>query len=117
MKVLVCGGRAYHDKEAVFRALDNLHTGHARPITRVIQGGGTGADALGARWATLRGIEVQEFRAEWATDGPSAGPRRNQRMLDVARPDLVVAFPGGRGTADMVRRARRARVIVLEPAP
>ncbi len=113
----MCGGRAYHDEDAVFGALDNLHTLHARPITRVIHGGATGADALGARWAALHGVEVQEFRAEWASDGPSAGPRRNQRMLDVARPDLVVAFPGGSGTADMVKRARRAGVIVLQASP
>jgi hypothetical protein len=38
-------------------------------------------------------------------DGRAAGPRRNQRMLEDFRPDLVVAFPGGRGTAYMVRRA------------
>lgn len=30
------------------------------------------------------------------------------------KPDLVVAFPGGRGTADMVQRARAAGVEVLE---
>jgi hypothetical protein len=29
-------------------------------------------------------------------------------------PDLVVAFPGGRGTADMVRRAKAAGCEVLE---
>lgn len=31
----------------------------------------------------------------------------------VARPDLVVAFPGGRGTADMVRRATAAGIEVI----
>jgi hypothetical protein len=38
---------------------------------------------------------------------------RNQAMLDYGKPDLVVAFPGGKGTADMVRRARVAGVKVL----
>jgi hypothetical protein len=41
------------------------------------------------------------------------GPLRNQEMLDAA-PDLVVAFPGGRRTADMVRRAKRVNVKVIE---
>lgn len=35
-------------------------------------------------------------------------------MLDLAKPDVVVAFKGGRGTADMVRRAREAGVKVIE---
>ena len=41
-------------------------------------------------------------------------------MLDEGRPDFVVAFPGGRGTADMCRRAREAGLEVVEitgPAP
>ena len=43
-----------------------------------------------------------------------AGPERNARMLAEGRPDLVVAFPGGTGTADMVRRAKAAGVRVVE---
>jgi hypothetical protein len=39
---------------------------------------------------------------------------RNQQMLDEGRPTLVVAFPGGRGTADMMRRARVAGIEVIE---
>jgi ABC-type sugar transport system substrate-binding protein len=35
-------------------------------------------------------------------------------MLDEGKPDIVVAFPGGTGTADMVRRARKAGVVVIE---
>ncbi len=31
------------------------------------------------------------------------------------RPDLLVVFAGGKGTADMVRRARAAGVEVIEP--
>jgi hypothetical protein len=50
--------------------------------------------------------------ADWNTHGRAAGPIRNQRMLDEVKPELVVAFPGGRGTADMVRRAREAGVNV-----
>jgi hypothetical protein len=37
-------------------------------------------------------------------------------MLDDGKPELVVAFPGGRGTADMMRRAREAGVEVIEVA-
>ena len=35
-------------------------------------------------------------------------------MLDDGKPDMVVAFPGGRGTEDMMRRARNAGIRVIE---
>jgi len=56
---------------------------------------------------------VTTFDADWKL-GKKAGPLRNQRMIDEGRPDLVVAFPGGKGTADMVRRAEAAGVKVLK---
>ena len=49
------------------------------------------------------------------THGKGAGPIRNQRMLDAGQPDLVVAFEGGRGTADMITRTKRAGIEILEP--
>jgi hypothetical protein len=38
-------------------------------------------------------------------------------MLEEGKPDLVVAFPGGTGTANMVKQARAAGVEVLEVSP
>ena len=35
-------------------------------------------------------------------------------LLDEGKPDLVVAFPGGGGTADMILRAERAGVPVRQ---
>jgi hypothetical protein len=109
MRVLVCGGRHYSDALGVFRVLDALPDG---PLT-IINGGAPGADALARRWAERSHVEVRTFPADWSV-GRSAGPRRNQRMIDEGMPDLVIAFPGGRGTADMVRRARAAGIRVRE---
>jgi hypothetical protein len=112
--VLVCGGRDFADRRAVFLALDKLHA--LNGITKVIHGGATGADRLGRRWAKSRGIPHKGYPvppAQWLVLGKAAGPLRNQRMLDKSKPDCVVAFPGGRGTADMIRRAQRARVLVI----
>jgi hypothetical protein len=111
MKVLVCGGRGYDDVDHVYRVLDAIHT--LRPITCIIEGGAEGADYLACRWSAARGLdEHQRFSADWNCDGRAAGPKRNQKMLDDGKPDLVVAFPGGRGTADMVRRAEASGVPV-----
>ena len=116
MKVLVCGGRDYADAQRVAMTLVGVDAG-AEPITAVISGCAPGADTLGERWAIDRGIDVERYPADWAKHGRAAGSIRNQQMLDEGKPDLVVAFPGGRGTADMVRRAKAAGVAVVEVTP
>lgn len=108
MKVLVCGGRNYNDFSAVDRVLSHLNP------TCIVQGGANGADKLALMWARRNGVSFQTFEAEWDKYGPSAGPRRNQQMLENSKPDLVVSFPGGRGTEDMVGRAKRAGVKVMQ---
>ena len=114
MRVLICGGRDYQDRRGVFAALDRLHA--KRGIGCVIHGGAAGADFLAGAWADERGITTATFPADWSTHGLAAGPLRNQQMIDEGKPDGVIAFPGGAGTADMVERARRAGVTVWEPA-
>ena len=110
MRVLVTGGRHYNDARKVQQVLDALEP---RP-TFVIQGSALGADMLARGWAKLNGIAVLDYPANWKVYGRGAGPIRNQDMLTFGQPDLVVAFPGGRGTADMVRRAVRAGVPIRE---
>lgn len=110
--VLVCGGRDYSDRERLATELLKLHA--ATPIKTLVNGGAKGADALAASWALFHGIQVKTFHADWNTHGRAAGPIRNQKMLDVAMPDLVIAFPGGRGTADMVGRAKKQGFEVRE---
>lgn len=111
MKVLVCGGRDYGDIVFAYSTLDNLHLMDG--ITQVISGGASGADELAHQWALARGVPSRQFFAEWEKEGHAAGPIRNLRMLNEGKPDLVIAFPGGRGTADMVRRAKSGGVRVM----
>ena len=108
MRILVCGGRDFDDAALLERTLNNLHA------TLIIHGGARGADRLSGMWASLHGVECIVFPAMWARDGKAAGPIRNQAMLVNGRPDLVVGFPGGNGTADMVRRAIKAGVAVMD---
>ena len=116
LRVIVCGGRTYTDADTVARVLDGLHWTRGG-IALLAAGDAKGADALALAWASWRGVSLQRFRADWDNLGRAAGPIRNQHMLDEVGPDLVVAFPGGRGTADMVRRARAAGVCVVEVGP
>ena len=132
MRVLVCGGRAYADWDRLSGALDEIHA--ARPISLIIHGDATGADKLAKHWAIRKGIPEQAYPAEWhkvsgvprhligySSKGKpfnrAAGPQRNQQMLDEGNPDLVVAFPGGAGTADMRGRAFTRGVAVIDVEP
>lgn len=115
MRVLICGGRNFNDMDLVYAAMADLEAAFGR-VTSVIHGGAAGADLLGGRWGHQCGRPVTVYRADWTKHGRAAGPIRNQRMLDEGKPDRVVAFPGGRGTADMVRRATAAGIPVTEVA-
>lgn len=110
MRVLVCGGRDYRDARHLYRVLDRLSP---KPSI-IIHGDYSGADELAKKWARLRGVGDAPFPANWAKHGRAAGPLRNQQMIDEGVPDLVVAFPGGTGTADMVRRAKVCGIKVVE---
>lgn len=116
MRVLICGGRNYDDAKHDFAMrllMMNLIKTHGEIV--IIHGCASGADT----WAEIHAKDMKQkfigYRAEWNKYGPKAGPLRNQRMLVEGEPNLVIAFPGGRGTSDMVRRAHKAGVKVIEP--
>ena len=114
LRVLVCGGRNYRDQEHVWTFLSELNA--KQPIGLLIHGAATGADRLAQAWARNRLIPDREFESNWPVDGAAAGPMRNQRMIDEGKPDLVVAFPGGPGTTDLMQRAKMHGVKVIEVA-
>ena len=110
--ILVTGGRNYYDKEVIHATLKELDRQHG--ITTLIHGGASGADTIAGAWAKEQGITVWVYPADWAKYGKAAGPMRNRDMLTRGKPDLVVAFEGGRGTANMIKQAREAGILVLE---
>lgn len=116
-RVLVCGGRAYADGEHLGNVMDE----HVRWGDTVVTGGagytdpdGTmyGADLMAHTYATKYCIKAEVFFADWKTHGKAAGPIRNREML-ASGIDLVIAFPGGRGTADCVRQAEERGIRVI----
>lgn len=112
MRLLVCGGRYYNHFRVVFDELDRIN-GYGL-IAAVIHGGSNGADTLAGQWARMRGVHAEVFPANWAQYGRTAGPRRNSEMLERGKPEMAIAFPGGTGTIDMVRKLKKAGVRVIE---
>lgn len=110
MRILVCGGRNY-DPLKVEDWLDGYYSITEKP-TIVIEGGACGADFGGRLWAVNNNIPVETYKADWKKYRRSAGAVRNAEMLREGKPDLVFAFPGGKGTANMIYQAEKAGVPV-----
>jgi hypothetical protein len=98
-----------------YRYLDRLR--REIPIDVIIEGDARGADRIAGYWARRSKIDNLKFRADWSAHGNNAGPIRNQRMIDEGKPDLVIAFPGGKGTRDMIAKAEAAGIEVVKAHP
>lgn len=112
MRVLVCGGRDFND----FEWLNEVLTWFAgeNGVDLIIHGAARGADSLAGEWAQLANIPVKAYPADWQKHGKAAGHIRNALMISDGKPDYVIAFPGGRGTANMIEQARKAGIGVME---
>lgn len=119
-RVIACGGRDFRDYAAVHRTLDKVYDACGGEMILIHGGQRTldretrqyhGADYLAHEWALARYVRIEVFPANWLKYQRRAGPIRNQEMAD-AGADIVVAFPGGAGTAGMVGIAGRASIPV-----
>jgi hypothetical protein len=117
-------------------AAELLARSGGRLVHLLLHGGARGADAAIARAAHQLGWSALVMPAEWRRHGRAAGPIRNRELLELAiaravahtspgclSSVLVVAFPGGAGTASLVQQARRLAfrspvpVAVVEVSP
>jgi acetylglutamate kinase len=112
LTVLVCGGRTYTNKEKIYEVLSSIHKD--KSITVLIHGAAKGVDTIAGYWARENNIKEKQYPALWNTYGKAAGSIRNQQMLDSNTVELVIAFPGGKGTSDMVSRAKKSGIEVKE---
>ncbi len=115
MRVLVCGGRDFASVGFLWATLDRFHKLHGIRVlidgaSDDVTGPYVGADYWANQWALARDVDPIRFHADWTSQGRAAGPIRNQRMLVEGEPNALIAFKGGRGTADMMRKARAANL-------
>lgn len=130
--ILICGGRSYgrvpsevhpdaydrmreqacHERGRLFvimrTAVERLSA------SRFVMGDATGADYLAAGWCKDNGFDFKVYPADWQQHGDKAGPIRNRLMLEQEHPSAVIAFPGSKGTRNMVGLAERAGVRVIK---
>lgn len=118
MKAQITGCCDWTDVDCIADAL------REHGVTEIVEGDCKGADKLSASVALVLGIIVHAMPADWDRYGPSAGPIRNQEMLDThPDSDIVLVFHDNlrqsKGTADMVRRCVKAgkRIVQYRHGP
>lgn len=113
MRVLICGGRSFEDRRLFHNTIFPYYEKYKSNL-EIITGMARGADTLALKFGLYYQLSVHKFPAEWDVYGKSAGYIRNKQMLDIGKPDLVVAFPGGNGTKMMIKLAKDAGVQTKE---
>ena len=107
MKLIVAGGRNYRLQPSDIEKLNNVGN-----VTELVSGGASGVDSDAEAWAISRNIPITKFTPDWKQFGRAAGPIRNKEMAEYA--DAVVLFPGGKGTASMLKEAQKAELIIYD---
>ena len=109
MKLGITGYRNYTDYDQFCDYVDKIPG-----ITKIISGGCQGTDKLAERYAADHGIPVEIYEPNWDLYGRRAGPIRNS--LIVSNSDQIIAFihPDGKGTLDTIKKAKKARKVVIE---
>ena len=100
------GGRRYTDDIKVYEVLRVLNP------DRVMVGDADGLDRLVRTFCKRLQIPYHTFKADWDAHGKAAGPIRNREMLQSGA-QILVAFPGGRGTENCVKQAKELGITVL----
>ena len=117
-RILCFGGRKFLDADRVNNALDMLmeHCPAFRGAA-IVHGGAPGADTLAGAWGKANGLCVIRVDANWNFYQLKAGGIRNSWMLTFCSPTYAVSFPGGTGTADMIKKVTAAKVPLWTPYP
>ncbi len=108
---MVTGGRDYINRVVIYKVLDYIHS--ECEVSTLVHGDARGADSLAAAWADERSIDTDVHPADWRRYKNAAGMRRNADMLST-KPDLLVVFPGGKGTKGCAKMAAKRKIKIYK---
>ena len=115
MRILICGDRNWQDTDSIESVILQVYGFFEVPDNySIIHGAATGADSIAGKVALENEIVSVSVPAQWRKYGKSAGPKRNEFMLNRCKPDWVIAFhhdiASSKGTKHMVGIAKLAGV-------
>ncbi|WP_158874028.1 hypothetical protein [Antarcticirhabdus aurantiaca] len=116
-RVLVCGGSHNTPWAAVLDALDELAANLRQEaallnnelhLTIIHEGRGSDVGSYADGWAVANKVSTEEFSFEWMP----AGLERNENIIELGRPDVVLAFVGNPSSLDLIGLSRKAGIVV-----
>lgn len=114
LKVIIAGGRDIEGEVAYTQLSALINSSFPNLDVEVVSGCAPGVDTLGERFAKENNLVIHEFKADWATFGKYAGPRRNRQMAAFA--DALILFWDGKskGSANMLAEARKKNLSIRQ---
>lgn len=111
MIIVLTGGRDHGDRDLVVNVLNKLN-----PKGIIVGDCPTGVDLFVREWCQEQNANYTVFEADWDKHHLAAGPLRNRNMINFASllGAILIAFKGGKGTANCVKEAKARNMIVLE---
>lgn len=114
VRVIVTGDRNWYCATVADRIVRRLANNYGDELV-IVHGAALGVDQAFNHWAARHGVETEPHAANWLEEGPGAGPRRNQKMVDLGAEFCVAVhqnLAGSKGTKDCVRRCLAAGIPV-----
>jgi hypothetical protein len=108
MKVIIAGGRDYHNYDTLVEAIKEAQF----EISTVVSGGAKGVDALGEQYAENMNLQLNVYAADWERHGRAAGPIRNRKMAENAEALIAIWDGESRGTKNMIETATKLGLLV-----
>lgn len=108
--VIVTGGKHYVLSADDFLMIER--TMHAVGAEAIHTDGSDGVADQVEAWARRRGVPVWRVTATWIHLEPATPAECNTSLVELAR--TVIAFPGEGPTEDLLEKARRRRLRIVE---
>ena len=103
----VAGGRDYENKDVIRQT---LYPFVLEDHWELVTGAARGADLLAEEYWRSKMRPYRGIPADWDTYGKPAGYRRNEYIAYNLKPEMLIAFPGGRGTGLAIDLAVRRKI-------
>jgi hypothetical protein len=111
MRIIIAGSRKFNDYELLSKEVISFCGGNKAMVT-IIDGGASGADALGTKFAREHDLPKIKKEAYWDHYGKAAGYIRNKEMAKIAT-HLIIFWDGfSKGSKHMIDLANSYGLIV-----
>ncbi len=111
-KVAFAGGYECNDHQAIWAALDRVHSKHTGMV--LVHGGSPkGAEKIAACWANTRKVPQVAFKPDFTRHKNAAPFKRNDQLLEVM-PIGVVVFPGSGISDNLADKAKKLGIPLFD---